>query len=161
MSLFFFLMIRRPPRSTLFPYTTLFRSRRAALGPPASRQDVPHHVVVREEQRVLRHVADAPLLGREADAPRRIEPDAAVHLDDPTGAAPQAGERFEDRRLPGAGRAEDPQGAFSGLPADRQGEARQGQRDVDEKAVAHAGRARRRSRTSALQTAAKARTTVI
>src|SRR5258705_12586779 len=27
---FFFLMIRRPPRSTLFPYTTLFRSR---LGP--------------------------------------------------------------------------------------------------------------------------------
>src|SRR3712207_7128400 len=26
--LFFFLMIRRPPRSTLFPYTTLFRSRR-------------------------------------------------------------------------------------------------------------------------------------
>src|SRR5260221_1331184 len=30
---FFFLMIRRPPRSTLFPYTTLFRSPR------------PHHVV--------------------------------------------------------------------------------------------------------------------
>src|SRR5437764_5434010 len=30
---FFFLMIRRPPRSTLFPYTTLFRSpdRRASL----------------------------------------------------------------------------------------------------------------------------------
>src|SRR5438270_11821014 len=26
---FFFLMIRRPPRSTLFPYTTLFRSRQA------------------------------------------------------------------------------------------------------------------------------------
>src|SRR3712207_6858540 len=25
--IFFFLMIRRPPRSTLFPYTTLFRSR--------------------------------------------------------------------------------------------------------------------------------------
>src|SRR2546425_12257735 len=28
--IFFFLMIRRPPRSTLFPYTTLFRSRRGA-----------------------------------------------------------------------------------------------------------------------------------
>src|SRR5260370_15817666 len=28
--LFFFLMIRRPPRSTLFPYTTLFRSHRHA-----------------------------------------------------------------------------------------------------------------------------------
>src|SRR5215204_7311903 len=27
----FFLMIRRPPRSTLFPYTTLFRSRRAVI----------------------------------------------------------------------------------------------------------------------------------
>src|SRR2546425_9576627 len=27
-SIFFFLMIRRPPRSTLFPYTTLFRSNR-------------------------------------------------------------------------------------------------------------------------------------
>src|SRR2546422_10028012 len=26
--IFFFLMIRRPPRSTLFPYTTLFRSDR-------------------------------------------------------------------------------------------------------------------------------------
>src|SRR3989442_9783038 len=29
---FFFLMIRRPPRSTLFPYTTLFRSRRGLVG---------------------------------------------------------------------------------------------------------------------------------
>src|SRR3712207_7923637 len=33
---FFFLMIRRPPRSTLFPYTTLFRSgRRPDGGLPA------------------------------------------------------------------------------------------------------------------------------
>src|SRR5438270_6299269 len=31
MLLFFFLMLRRPPRSTLFPYTTLFRSRRRRL----------------------------------------------------------------------------------------------------------------------------------
>src|SRR3712207_7483008 len=30
--LFFFLMIRRPPRSTLFPYTTLFRSRHVVAG---------------------------------------------------------------------------------------------------------------------------------
>src|SRR5690242_20853131 len=35
--LLFFLMIRRPPRSTLFPYTTLFRSH---VGAPASR-DIP------------------------------------------------------------------------------------------------------------------------
>src|SRR3712207_8733780 len=32
MSFFFFLMIRRPPKSTLFPYTTLFRSLRAPGG---------------------------------------------------------------------------------------------------------------------------------
>src|SRR5258708_13685907 len=31
--LFFFLMIRRPPRSTLFPYTTLFRSAAGTDGP--------------------------------------------------------------------------------------------------------------------------------
>src|SRR2546426_4077592 len=31
MCFFFFLMIRRPPRSTLFPYTTLFRSRPPAI----------------------------------------------------------------------------------------------------------------------------------
>src|SRR2546430_12368700 len=30
--LFFFLMIRRPPRSTLFPYTTLFRSNENGYG---------------------------------------------------------------------------------------------------------------------------------
>src|SRR5256885_4867455 len=30
--MFFFLMIRRPPRSTLFPYTTLFRSGLAPAG---------------------------------------------------------------------------------------------------------------------------------
>src|SRR5260221_6557996 len=39
--LFFFLMIRRPPRSTLFPYTTLFRSLPSAGQPghpePAAR----------------------------------------------------------------------------------------------------------------------------
>src|SRR5256885_11607899 len=35
---FFFLMIRRPPRSTLFPYTTLFRS---ALPPATSMQRQP------------------------------------------------------------------------------------------------------------------------
>src|SRR2546430_9901841 len=32
LSFFFFLMIRRPPRSTLFPYTTLFRSGRTSTG---------------------------------------------------------------------------------------------------------------------------------
>src|SRR6266480_5083515 len=34
---FFFLMIRRPPRSTLFPYTTLFRSRPRSRTPRRDR----------------------------------------------------------------------------------------------------------------------------
>src|SRR3712207_8965834 len=46
MLIFFFLMIRRPPRSTLFPYTTLFRSQ-----------------VLRVER--LRHV----VVGAEAEGP--------------------------------------------------------------------------------------------
>src|SRR3712207_7300688 len=37
---FFFLMIRRPPRSTLFPYTTLFRSGRRQA--PGGRRRVRH-----------------------------------------------------------------------------------------------------------------------
>src|SRR2546429_6394990 len=37
--LFFFLMIRRPPRSTLFPYTTLFRSH------PEPPRGLHHHAV--------------------------------------------------------------------------------------------------------------------
>src|SRR2546422_10633684 len=37
---FFFLMIRRPPRSTLFPYTTLFRSH--LLGGPGQHRDHEH-----------------------------------------------------------------------------------------------------------------------
>src|SRR2546422_6866086 len=40
---FFFLMIRRPPRSTLFPYTTLFRSHVHLHGGPAPvRRYLPH-----------------------------------------------------------------------------------------------------------------------
>src|SRR2546430_17197092 len=51
---FFFLMIRRPPRSTLFPYTTLFRSPDALWvkrAPPSVRRlgDVPRIV---EDQRL-------------------------------------------------------------------------------------------------------------
>src|SRR2546426_8531219 len=38
---FFFLMIRRPPRSTLFPYTTLFRSRDSELSFPRAGSNWP------------------------------------------------------------------------------------------------------------------------
>src|SRR5256886_15920940 len=52
MFFFFFLMIRRPPRSTLFPYTTLFRSPAerdslvAALGPKLTVQESPWNCVI-------------------------------------------------------------------------------------------------------------------
>src|SRR5947199_3451753 len=39
MRAFFFIMIRPPPRSTLFPYTTLFRSAPASMCAAAPRQD--------------------------------------------------------------------------------------------------------------------------
>src|SRR5574339_821354 len=41
---FFFLMIRRPPRSTLFPYTTLFRSRIARGKHSAQRDHQPGQI---------------------------------------------------------------------------------------------------------------------
>src|SRR6185369_17705778 len=50
--LFFFLMIRRPPRSTLFPYTTLFRSRRRRLraAPTAHRNAISMPGATRSEE---------------------------------------------------------------------------------------------------------------
>src|SRR2546422_4619528 len=51
---FFFLMIRRPPRSTLFPYTTLFRSllriKHHDLGPEAAAHERRDHAHLGLEQ---------------------------------------------------------------------------------------------------------------
>src|SRR3712207_7233428 len=44
-------MIRRPPRSTLFPYTTLFRSDRPGDGPVARAQHVRGHARTRFDAR--------------------------------------------------------------------------------------------------------------
>src|SRR5579862_9981227 len=52
---FFFLMIRRPPRSTLFPYTTLFRSGRAPRRHPARsglRLEIRHSAKIGRAQRL-------------------------------------------------------------------------------------------------------------
>src|SRR5260221_12900329 len=51
-SFFFFLMIRRPPRSTLFPYTTLFRSLpfRQMLQLPSANRRRPTAEVPRSEE---------------------------------------------------------------------------------------------------------------
>src|SRR3712207_8603719 len=52
MMCFFFLIIRRPPRSTLFPYTTLFRSDRRVLLSGARRHTEGH------EERAAEHDDD-------------------------------------------------------------------------------------------------------
>src|SRR6266498_4801867 len=51
---FFFLMIRRPPRSTLFPYTTLFRSGR----PPPRARSAPHRPSARRPSRSEEHTSE-------------------------------------------------------------------------------------------------------
>src|SRR3989449_2148397 len=65
---FFFLMIRRPPRSTLFPYTTLFRSLVDQVAPghvlaaPGAHLHPVVHAPVAVRADVLEPVAVAPLL---------------------------------------------------------------------------------------------------
>src|SRR3712207_7172341 len=57
-SVFFFLMIRRPPRSTLFPYTTLFRSM-VFCKPEAFTYSLPLSVPVRRPLGVSKETAPA------------------------------------------------------------------------------------------------------
>src|SRR5690242_20803471 len=61
--LFSFLVIQRPPRSTLFPYTTLFRSRqhprhRCALGSRHRYRDLPRHGRSRYRWRSEEHTSE-------------------------------------------------------------------------------------------------------
>src|SRR3712207_8536054 len=55
LDVFFFLMIRRPPRSTLFPYSTLFRS----LGPLTNPAGAPNQVIGVADGPFLEHMAMA------------------------------------------------------------------------------------------------------
>src|SRR3712207_7903685 len=74
-------MIRRPPRSTLFPYTTLFRSRCGGSGGLSSLSSLSLLVVVLElgevglAKRLLRDLAAAGVrpVGHEPDVPRHAE----------------------------------------------------------------------------------------
>src|SRR3712207_8898851 len=71
MSCFFFLMIRRPPRSTLFPYTTLFRSealhRRVVVAVP-----------------LAAHGLDEPVPGQDHPiGPARVLPATVGMMDEP------------------------------------------------------------------------------
>src|SRR3712207_9530144 len=70
-SLFFFLMIRRPPRSTLFPYTTLFRSytNDFAAFLSAANENLPKDVVqglVKDHALTLKDIIDAQADGDQA-----------------------------------------------------------------------------------------------
>src|SRR3712207_7824392 len=55
--LFFFLMIRRPPRSTLFPYTTLFRSAITASLPLIEQREPDNHAERRAREVLRRQTA--------------------------------------------------------------------------------------------------------
>src|SRR5256886_14005687 len=64
-------MIRRPPRSTLFPYTTLFRSHSLLLTPrqPQRHQSTQQHHPSREEERAsLAEPVVRPTSGERAEA---------------------------------------------------------------------------------------------
>src|SRR5205807_7841077 len=69
MSIFFFLTIRRPPRSTLFPYTTLFRSPATAAADLLRIISDTHKevMVTHDEQQVLFEVGDVSLVARLID----------------------------------------------------------------------------------------------
>src|SRR2546428_8028979 len=59
-------MIRRPPRSTLFPYTTLFRSLCAALGPEG--------VLLRNDAAIRRHEGlPLEVVAAHGTVPQRVE----------------------------------------------------------------------------------------
>src|SRR2546422_8796802 len=75
---FFFLMIRRPPRSTLFPYTTLFRS---VSDPRVLRamEAVPRHLFVPEAFRTSAH-DDGPLPIGERSEEHTSELQSRLHL---------------------------------------------------------------------------------
>src|SRR5438876_5673175 len=105
---FFFILPRRPPRSTLFPYTTLFRSpasARAGRAPRALRRSLPPRVLGRRSEEHTSelqspvHIVCRPLLEKKniADDFRRFivahmssDNPGAVLLGDRTGNGPPA-----------------------------------------------------------------------
>src|SRR6266566_3781906 len=98
---FFFLMIRRPPRSTLFPYTTLFRSDRRGLGGDVEQHRGQVHAADPVDQRVV-GLGDQ----REAVVPQTLD---QPHLPQGLGAIELLGEdpRGEAAQLvPAAGRGQ-------------------------------------------------------
>src|SRR3712207_7887020 len=56
--IFFFVMIRRPPRSTLFPYTTLFRSGAESVGAAVAEHHAFTEVVGQHRERRAQRAGD-------------------------------------------------------------------------------------------------------
>src|SRR5256886_5603734 len=77
--LFFFLMIRRPPRSTLFPYTTLFRSFFGRMGIKDTYQNDESQVLLKAKGEVLHPKTKQPVPAKYLDgAVEREGPDEDI-----------------------------------------------------------------------------------
>src|SRR2546430_17189863 len=76
LAFFFFLMIRRPPRSTLFPYTTLFRS---VVGGEEVRAHRLRMAATRPQVDLLTEPADTPLERQLRRVPLLLEARQAEH----------------------------------------------------------------------------------
>src|SRR3712207_3013539 len=115
-------MIRRPPRSTLFPYTTLFRSRRGGPGVPRPDLRPPHparpgHLRVLAAEQVV--ATDAELRAAHGAGPGDgVTGGAAPHgaHPDPPGRSPTAAGWLPGRRA-GGGRARVPRAPRRPAPA--------------------------------------------
>src|SRR2546430_12400931 len=91
---FFFLMIRRPPRSTLFPYTTLFRSLRPLVHEARPRRLTPgsHTLALGSHTLVLPQTRSAAGPSRPIGLPRAALPerdDEQLLHSVPPGCSPQ------------------------------------------------------------------------
>src|SRR5574340_1850086 len=103
-------MIRRPPRSTLFPYTTLFRSL-LELGELDDLVEAARHLALRQPEHdpVDEHVLAAGNLGVKAGAQLDQRRDPARHRQRPAARLGDAGDELEHRALARAVSADDPE----------------------------------------------------
>src|SRR2546425_6296221 len=103
---FFFLMIRRPPRSTLFPYTTLFRSGRHGRPEGDVQHVLTRKTLSREDHRCQGHLnapsAHAEHAGEKADegTDGHVDEQPLVHALLPGRCARRQATNPEDRRIP-------------------------------------------------------------
>src|SRR5438552_869486 len=121
--------------------------------------DVAARRQMREEPGVLRDVADVAALRRNSPAAIGVEEDLAPDDDPPARLRSEPGDRFEKRRLPGAGWPHDGGEARPErrLHAENEGRERDLERELDHTTDL---RARRRDTHSVVQSAAKASATV-